>query len=315
MQVPDRRILLDRIGWAATRGLSSMVFDMLRKRKSSREDEQERRRIAVILDTALVQRSKLHIRFDQTVSNITGVSGVIIAMDGQAMVLEISGLASLTDRFLGQDIACFFRIVERDDRHREIFYSFTTKILRIRHAQTQTVQIAVTVPESLEGTQRRKSLRLMPDLQKFSHLAFWKYDASGGFDITKPTLSHSHFKNGLSLLDNLSAGGLRLTLRRAVIKEQGLVLQKGDRFIVFFTFAERLPKQLEEYWLVVKLNNIRLEPVSGDMTLGMEFIASGIRQAETGKIAWEKVADNVIDDLAQRIYQWHLALYREKGLM
>ena len=47
----------------------------------------------------------------------------------------------------------------------------------------------------------------------------------------------------------------------------------------------------------------------------MEFIASGIRQAETGKIAWEKVADNVIDDLAQRIYQWHLALYREKGLM
>lgn len=292
-----------------------MVFDLLRKRKHSKEEEQERRRVAVILDSALLQRSKLHIRFDQEASNITGVTAVLIAMDSNAMVLELDGIGLLKERFIGQNIACFFRIVEREDKHREIFYSFTAKILRIRKSKTQAVQIAVAFPDSVDGTQRRKSLRLKPDLQKFSHIAFWKYDASGGFDINKPTLPHTHFKSGQALLDNMSAGGLRLTVRRAIIKDQELLLAKGDRFIVFFTFVEKIPKQIEEYWLVSKINNVRLEPVSGDLTLGMEFIASGYRQADSGKIAWEKVLDNVIDDLAQRIYHWHLALYREKGLI
>ena len=291
-----------------------MVFDLLRKRKPSREEEQERRRIGDILDAAVVQRSRIHIRFDQAASTITGVTGSLLAVDNGLMLLELDGVSALKDRFIGQSIACFFRIVEREDRHREIFYSFTTTILRIQQSPEKGVRVAVGLPQTVDGTQRRKSLRLKPDLQKFSHLAFWKYDASGGFDIAKPTLPHGHFKSGHVSLDNMSAGGVRLTLRRTVIKDQELKMQKGDRFIVFFTFAEKLPKQLEEYWLVVKINNLRLEPVSGDVTLGMEFIANGTRQPESGKIAWEKVGDNVIDDLAQRIYQWHLSLYREKGL-
>ena len=291
-----------------------MVFDLLRKRKHSKEEEQERLRVAAILDNALLQRSKMHIRFSQEASNISNVTGLLVAMDVSAMVLELDGVGSLKDRFIGQGMNCFFRIVEREDKHREIFYSFETKILRIRQSKSNVVQVAVSIPDTIQGTQRRKSLRLKPDLQKFSHLAFWKYDASGGFDINKPTIPLAHFKNNLAFLDNMSAGGLRLSLRRAVIKEQDFVLGKGDRFILFFTFAEKLPKQLEEYWLVAKINNIRLEPVSGDMTLGMEFIASGSRQVDSGKIAWAKVTDNVIDDLAQRIYHWHLALYRDKGL-
>ena len=115
------------------------------------------------------------------------------------------------------------------------------------------------------------------------------------------------------MLENLYAGGLRLTIRRAVIKEQGLVLQKGDRFIIFFTFGEALPKLREEYWLVAKVNNTQPEPVSGELSLGLEFVANGVRQ-ESGKVEWSKIEDNVIDDMAQRIYLWHVSLYRDRGL-
>lgn len=290
-----------------------MVLDLFKKRKPAKEEEEARRRVATIIDAAIAQRSKIHIRFDESATAITSVSGTIMVADGGAMVMDLSGIGGLKDSFIGQPIECFFRLMDRDNRNREIFYTFHTKILRIRQTGTGQ-QIAVNLPFSIDGSQRRKSLRLKPELQKFSHLAFWKYDSSGGFDINKPHIAHQHFKQNLALLDNVSAGGMRLFLRKIILKEQQLALQKGDRFIVFLTFAEEVAKLRREYWLVVKINNIRTDQVSGDITLGMEYIANGERQAESGKIAWNKVGDNVIDDLAQRIYHWHLALYRERGL-
>lgn len=291
------------------------MLDLFKKRKSSKEDEENRRRrVTAILDQAMGQRAKLHIRFDEAATTITGVSGTIMAVDGGAMILDLSGIGALKESFVGQSMECFFRLVDRDNRNREIFYTFHTRILRIRQSSASGPRLVAAIPESVDGSQRRKSLRLKPDLEKFSHIAFWKYDASGGFDIAKPHISHQHFKQNLALLDNVSAGGLRLLLRQPVLKEQQLSLQKGDRFIVFFTFAEELTRLRQEYWLVVKINNIRVEAADGDVNLGMEFIANGERQAEAGKIAWNKVDDNVIDDLAQRIYHWHLALYRDRGL-
>ncbi|EFL51710.1 type IV pilus assembly PilZ [Solidesulfovibrio fructosivorans JJ]] len=291
-----------------------MVLDMLRKKKSPREEEQEHRRNAGILDEAMAQRSKVHVKFDQQATSLTGVTASIMAMNDAGLVLELSGLSTLKERFVGQRIECFFKIVEREQRHREIFYTFATTILRIRNQSEKLPQIAVSFPGSLQGAQRRKSLRMKPSMDQFTHIALWRYDAAGGFDLAKPTVSHGHFKNSLALLENISAGGLRLLLRRDLLKEKGLSPQKGDRFILFFTFEENSPKLRGEYWLVGKINNIRPDPVSHDITLGVEFVANGVRQAESGKVEWNKIMDNVIDDMAQRIYEWHLALYRDKGL-
>jgi len=291
-----------------------MVLDMLRKKKPSREEEQEHRRNAGILDEAMAQRSKVHVKFDSQTTTITGVTANIMALNDVGLVLELSGLATVKERFIGQTITCFFKIVEREHRHREIFYSFDTTILRIRNQQQRLPQIAISFPGSLQGAQRRKSLRMKPDLEQFSHIALWRYDAKGGFDLAKPTVSHSHFKASLAQLENISAGGLRLLLRRDLLKEKDIAPNKGDRFILFFTFVENAPKLRGEYWLVGKINNVQPDPLSHDMTLGLEFVANGVRQEETGKVEWKKITDNVIDDMAQRIYEWHLALYRDKGL-
>lgn len=291
-----------------------MIFNLLRRNKPSPEEEQKRRRNARILDYAIEQRSKVHIKFDEESTNLTGITGTILAMNETGLVLEIGGVNSLQDRFLGKKINCFFKIIEKEARHREFFYSFNATVLRIKIVKEKFLHIAVNFPLALTGTQRRKSLRMKPDLEQFSHIALWRYDAAGGFDITKPTVSYQHFKGSLSSVENMSAGGLRILIRRPVLKEKELQLFKGDRFIMFLTFADVMPKLRSEYWLVCKINNIQRDPVSGDATLGMEFIANGVRKEEAGKVEWTKIADNVIDDLAQRIYQWHMSLYRDKGL-
>lgn len=291
-----------------------MVLDLLRRKKPSKEEEQGRRRTADILDRAMGQRAKIHVQFDETDSNLAGVTATVMGVNEAAVLLELGGVSGLKDRFLKKPVTCFFRIVEREDRHREIFYNFTSEILRIRQQEGGPPQIAVAFPAALNAAQRRKSLRMKPDFQQFSHIGIWKYEASGGFDIAKPTVAHGHFKSGLAQIDNISAGGLRFSLRRAHLKESALDPKKGDRFILFFTFTDKVPKLREEYWLVAKVNNIQPEPVSGDLSLGLEFIANGVRQPESSKVEWTKIADNVIDDMAQRIYLWHVSLYRDRGL-
>lgn len=291
-----------------------MVLDLLRRKKPSRQEAQERLRIAAILDLALGQRAKVHVQFDEKDTNLTGVTALILEVGEDAVILELGGVASLKDRFLKKKVTCFFRIVEREARHREIFYTFSSKIQRLDTGVGGLPRITVAFPSALSGAQRRKSLRMKPGFQQFSHISVWKYEASGGFDMAKPTVAYSHFKSGLALITNISAGGLRFFLRRSLVKDSGLEPAKGDRFIIFLMFTEKLPKLRDEYWLVTKVNNIQPDPVSGDLALGLEFVANGVRQPDSGKVEWSKIADNVIDDLAQRIYLWHVALYRDRGL-
>ncbi len=291
-----------------------MVFDFLNRKKQALEEERLKKRHASILDLAILQRSKVYIKFPKDATNITGVTANIMAMDPDSLVLELSGINALKDRFIGQPVECFFKIIEADGKHREFFYNFTASILRVRQQSETLPQVVVSFPHALQGTQRRKSLRMKPDIGQFSHLALWRYDAGGGFDISKPTINLQNFKHNLAFLENISAGGLRLRVRRQIFKEQAFEPAKGERFILFVTFSEALPKLRSQFWLICKINNLQVDPVSGDTTLGMEFVANGVQNAESGKVEWSKIADNIIDEIAQRMYLWHLSLYREKGM-
>jgi len=292
-----------------------MVLDLLYKKKHSKEEDEQRRHVADLLDLALGQRSKIYIKFDDEATNLTDISGTLVDIKGSSLLVELSGVSTLKDRFIGQKITCFFKIVEREHRHREVFYSFATTIERIRQQGERLPLVTLAFPSSLDGTQRRKSLRMKPDLEQFSHISLWKYDASGGFDIAKPTVAHGFFKNSQASIENISAGGLRVILRRSIMKDHCPDLKKGDRFILYVSFAEKLQKLREEYWLVAKINNFQLDAISGDVTLGMEFVANGARLPDSSKVEWSKIEDNIIDDIAQRIYQWHLLLYRDKGIL
>lgn len=291
-----------------------MVLGLFRKTGASREDAEKRRHIAAVLDCAMAQRSKIHLQFDEKATSLTGLTAIVVQLAASDLVLELGGVSNLQQRFVGQPVTCFFKIVEREHRQRETFYSFDTTILTVRPQTGAPPRLALALPERLRVAQRRKSLRLRPDLERFSHLALWKHGAGDCFDPAQPTVGREQFEAREAVLENFSAGGLRLGLGKALLRARNLDPQKGDRFILFFTFAEDLPRLRREYWLVGRINNIRPDPVSGDVAFGLEFIANGVRQEESCKVVWQRIDDNVVDDLAQRLYQWHLELYRDKGL-
>ena len=291
-----------------------MALDIFKKKKSSKEEDLKKRRSFLILEEAISQRSKIHIQFEDNITSLKNITGQIIGIVNDNLQIELQGISRLTDTFINNKISGFFRLTDRENRNKEIFYSFLSTITGIKNTSL-AILVSVSFPENIEGTQRRKSIRLKPDLNKFSLLALWKYDSSDGFDISKPTITHSNFKNLTTFLDNISAGGFRIILKHSIVTEQTLLFSKGNRFIIYFKFIDEFPGLRTDFWLVGKINNIYTDVMNHDMTAGFEFIANGIKQLDSGKITWNKVDDNVIEDLAQRIYHWHLSLYRDKGIV
>ncbi len=118
----------------------------------------------------------------------------------------------------------------------------------------------------------------------------------------------------LARTDNLSAGGMRLVLTAPVVKAAPLPVEKGTRFIIQMVIKNTEGGPDDPYWIIARVSNATRDFVTKEVVCGMEFIAEGRSDPETGKVAWKKVVDNVIAGIGKWTYKWNLDVYREKGI-
>lgn len=291
-----------------------MVLNILKKRPQTPEEEKSFSRAMDILDQALLQRGKFHIVFDQAVTNLQGVTCSLLSFDASLLVLEATGLRSAKVSFEGSTVTAYFKILEKHPKHREVFYSFTTILERVKIDAAGLVQLHLRTPPALESAQRRKSFRIKPSSRHFQHLAVWRYDHAGGFDLNKPFIAHDHFQRASAAIGDISAGGMRLEIEYPLLKEHRVDLKRGDRFVINIHFTPRDETSFPPFWIIGKISNVQTDPISKDARLGVEFVAFGHPDENTGKVSWRKVEDNIVPDLAHITYAWHLEEYREKGV-
>jgi len=72
--------------------------------------------------------------------------------------------------------------------------------------------------------------------------------------------------------------------------------------------------QPRELWLSGRTVRLIEDRVSKDLDIGLEFRHVGRHDAEAGEVLWEPVRDNVAEELMTRIFEWHAALFRERGV-
>ncbi|NMC50344.1 MAG: pilus assembly protein PilZ, partial [Desulfovibrio sp.] len=133
--------------------------------------------------------------------------------------------------------------------------------------------------------------------------------------LREPLAGMKQFQSGAASLLDISAGGLRLVLKKDLVRENGLELSANPRFVVFLHFSESLTRYPDEVWLVARTKFSETDFVTGDVNLGLEFIGEGVADPGTGKVTWRKVVDHTVEVVAQRTCQWHIELYRDKGLV
>lgn len=265
------------------------------------------------LDTALAQRSKFHLVFDPSVTTLSNLSASLIDFTARSMNMELLGPRAVPQSWLGAQVTCYFRITDRANRSVHVFYSFTAPIEKIVQQGEGVAVLTLRTPDALQRSQRRQSMRIKADLRQFSVLSFWLYGQEG-FDLANPFLNLDMLNKKLARVENLSAGGMRVVLAGSLLKSTGVVVDKGTRFIIQMHFKGVDGGPDDPYWIIAKISNSSKDFVTKDTGLGMEFIAEGRLDPETGKVAWKKVADNVISGIGKWTYKWNLEVYREKGL-
>ncbi len=262
----------------------------------------------------MAQRSRCCLTLPQHVVGLKDMDCTILESSSRGILLESLGKAAVGSHWLGLPVTGYFRVVIRREVLEETYYTFGSHIREATAGPAGRARVRVRQPETFALGQRRKSLRVEPEPQRIQKAYLWRYDRQEGFKLDAPALRRRDFKDGAARLANISAGGLRLTLPVSLAEERGLLLETGHRLVTHFQFIEPRVQGGHEFWMVARINHAATDRRTRELGFGLEFLANGALDAAAGKIRWQPVADNVIPELADIVYHWHLDKYRSQLL-
>ncbi|MBF0515159.1 MAG: hypothetical protein HQK81_14015 [Desulfovibrionaceae bacterium] len=205
-------------------------------------------------------------------------------------------------------------ILEKSPKIREIFHSFRSVVQDTKESAHKTVLITIQTPKFIGQDQRRKCLRISPEISSFVSIEFWPFNATGNFEMNSPKLVLSDFILSNARIFNISAGGVKLIINRDKLKEISPEFQRGTRLVLHLKIHEISRTNIDECWLLAKATNAVVDFATKDIHVGMEFVSYGTEDSECKKIIWNNVFDNVVEDVAAWVHQWHVNLYREENI-
>lgn len=264
-----------------------------------------------LMEEAIAQRSRCFLTLPEATTGLRELSCSILAASSRGLLLETCGTAAPGPHWVGLPVTGYFRVALRRGGFEETFYTFDSSIQAAEAGPAGHARLRLREPDSLVFGQRRKSLRVEPPLERLQKVFLWRYDKRSGFSLDAPALRSTDFLAGLARLTDISAGGLGLALRSTLVRERDLDLDKGQRLVVHIRFTGGEAAD-EGFWMVARVSHASRDRACQDLSLGLEFLASGTLDPKAGKIRWEQVEDHVIPGLADIFFHWHLERHREK---
>jgi len=271
--------------------------------------KEARLEIADLFEEALAQRAKFHLAFDPGVTSLKNITGALYSHDNLSVVLELTGVKGYSQKWQSEVVTVYFEIIDRGLKQ-GIFYSFDARIEEIKEKDGERLFVHLSFPLAVDRAQRRKSLRVVGDLDCFAQLTLWVYNAEGKFDLSDPFLRLDDFISGLVRLDDVSAGGMRLLFTQPFMHGKAVEIAKGLRFIVSTKVKNTQCPGDKDVWLIARVNNTYENPVTRNIEAGIEFIAEGKINPDN-KVIWKKVAGHVVENVGAWTYTWYLLQIRE----
>ncbi len=259
-----------------------------------------------LMEEAIVQRSRCYLALPETLTGLGELACAILEASTRGLVLESVGKTACGPHWTGLPVTGFFRVTLRRSRPEETFYTFDSRIREAAAGRAGTARLLLDEPRALVFGQRRKSLRLEPEPGQVRSAFLWRYEKGAGFVRNAPSLRDGDFQSGQARLADISAGGLRLCLRGALLRERCLELPKGQRVVVHLELNEPRVSGENAFWIVARVRHAAKDGLSGDTSLGLEFLASGNLDHTAGKIRWQPVQDHVIPGLTDIFFHWDL---------
>ena len=284
-----------------------MILDLFKK-KEPEFDPAARE----VLDQAARQRSKMELSFEDSVSSLRGIYCSVQKIGKGCIHLDVLG-ANPQGNYKGKIFRCFFKIQEGTKASE--YYVLRASVQDTYRTQGGDITFVASLLGKIERSQRRKSLRIRPDLDWLAELMVWAGGKRANPQDGQFLLNIGELREGKSCrLENISAGGIGLFLDRRFCFQQDFYPNRYDELTFFMRFTHDVRNQPRELWLSGRIVRLNMDAVTKDLGLGVEFQFVALPVAEKAAALWQPVKENAAEELVSRFFEWHVFLCRERGI-
>ncbi|MFP4214016.1 MAG: PilZ domain-containing protein [Desulfohalobiaceae bacterium] len=269
------------------------------------------------LEAAKDQRSKFIVSMPEEATSISSLNCTLEDFDQEHLYLEDSSLRQGNSQWVGLEVTCYFRLLQRKRGQKETFFNFSASIKRVGKNQSGFVELVLERPSRLDIGQRRASMRIQLDLRYI--LGFYLWEESSFIrpkqqeqkpGLYPPRLHLEHVRSGSLRIMDISAGGMRLRMPSKTSKDLGLQWEQGTLLVIWITLLEPSDGKKQQYWLKARVKYQIRDSVGRDLDLGLEFTHYG-RIDASKKLKWIRVQDNVLEELATWTQRRYLDAFRQ----
>lgn len=234
-----------------------------------------------------------------------------------ALVLEAEGIKNVARNWTDRPVNCYFKI---NVKGQHIYYAFSTRIKRVEIKQRGRCSLSLYLPERLENRQKRSFLRIvppneymlgavlwfgcqMPRLEDLPHMERWPKPAL----VALPGREEKQFE-----ISDISAGGVRLTIPRKTMLEEGLELGIAEHLVMLLDLLNPDDRSRMRMWLHCRVQNFAAQYDTHNIETGLQFLAWGSPKCDQSCLEWFNLSRNLeVNQLGNWIIRRHLELFRE----
>ena len=240
-----------------------------------------------------------------------------------SITIEINGLSTLSDRWLGRQVMVFFRV---SLGKRFTYYTFSSAIEAIHSPKEDVCHITLPLPDRLENRQKRSFLRISPPHDYILGAAFWcgadmpKQEKFQELDEwPRPTLLQIPKRTQQFELLDLSAGGARLGMVNQIIRSYRLQFSMVEQVILMLDLHDPQQENHMRLWLLCRVQNLWRDHSTRNIQMGLQFLAWGKPKADAPEgfpgIEWLRLSPgSEVECLGNWIMRRHLELFRDSSV-
>ncbi len=277
--------------------------------------------IRSVLDLAIDQRSTFEMRFLEGHNrNRPLLRCAGIELKGNDLVLEANGVVNVAAEWVGNKVEAFFKVTVE---HKFIYYAVSARIKDTQPYGSERVHIRLDSFEKLENRQKRSFLRISPPSELIMGGGFWYR-----------TLPEEDVRNDASLwprpdlvilperleqfsVQDISAGGTRVKIPSKAMQGWERKFAVGEHIFLLLSLLEPDDTKRLSFWLQCRVQNITVEYVTQDVTVGLQFLAwATVREGTGTTLEWLKLTSNFeVGQIANWVIKRHLEIFRERPEM
>lgn len=276
----------------------------------------KRKMLLGILADLQDQRAKLKFEFDEGVTSIKNLTASPVKYDASGVTVEVSALKTVSERWVGTSVSCYFRIRPRENDGYAQFLTFSSPIRSVQQQPNGMVWFVLALPEGVKSAQQRRCVRVAVDRNRVPVASLWGQMPAGARVEARPPLLHFEADaNPGFRLGNISTHGLQLLVDNALLREAMPRPSRGDYFSIYFEAIAEPGAEPESFYASMILRNTFSDPQTGVTSLGFEFTDEG-ELDERGRIEWKPLKSGEVSNLGVYVFKWNLLdFHREKRIV